>query len=130
MTKLTNVRTQNTTYIDVKSVATRLRRLAIDPTCLLALQALSGCDTTSFIKSTTKEKVFNCFFNNPHQYSSINKLNCIPPHDESIAACELLLINCYSFGKTVRSLVELRAVSELKSHLIAGISGNIESLFY
>ncbi|CAF3490847.1 unnamed protein product [Rotaria sordida] len=108
--KSTNTRTKKNTFIDVKSIATGLRRAAIDPTCLLVLHSLSGCDTTSFIKNITKEKVFSCFFDYPDQYSSINKLNCIPPPYEAIAACEQLLIHCYSFGRMVHSLDELRAM--------------------
>ncbi|CAF3938297.1 unnamed protein product [Rotaria sp. Silwood1] len=108
--KLMNIRTQKITYIDAKSIVSNLRQSAIDPICLLVLHALSGCSATSFIRNITKEKVFSCFFNNPQQYASINKLNCIPPPNESIAACERLVINCYSFGKAVRSLDELRAV--------------------
>ncbi|CAF3390230.1 unnamed protein product, partial [Rotaria sp. Silwood2] len=108
--KLMNIRTQKITYIDAKSIVSNLRQSAIDPICFIVLHALSGCSATSFIRNITKEKVFSCFFNNPQRYASINKLNCIPPPDESIAACERLIINCYSFGKAVRSLDELRAV--------------------
>ncbi|CAF1383505.1 unnamed protein product [Rotaria sp. Silwood1] len=108
--KSTSTRTKKNTFIDVKSIATGLRQAAIDPTCLLVLHSLSGCDTTSFIRNITKEKVFSYFFDYPDQYSSINKLNCIPPPYEAIAACEQLLINCYSFGRMVHSLDELRAM--------------------
>ncbi|CAF1472172.1 unnamed protein product [Rotaria sordida] len=108
--KSTNTRTEKNTFIDVKSIATGLRRAAIDPICLLVLHSLSGCDTTSFIKNITKEKVFNRFFDYPDQYSSINKLNCISPPYEAITACEQLLIHCYSFGRMVHSLDELRAM--------------------
>ena len=116
-----NTRTQKITYIDVKSIVSDLRRSAIDPTCLLVLHALSGCDSTSFIKNIAKEKVFSCFFHNPSQYSSINKLNCILPPRKSITACERLTISCYSFDKAVISLDELRAVSKFTSCLFGDI---------
>ncbi|CAM4781219.1 unnamed protein product [Rotaria magnacalcarata] len=103
-------RAQENCFIDVKSIIASPRQAAIDPICVLALHALSGCDTTSFIRNISKEKMFNCFFKDPHRYSDIKILNCIPPPYKSIAACEQLLIDCYSFGYTAESLDELRAL--------------------
>ena len=114
--KYTYARMQKAIFIDIKSIINELRQATIDPRCLLVLHALSGCDTTSFIRNVTKEKMFNCF-KDPYQYSKIIELNCIPPPYESIATCEQLLIHCYSFCSTAQSLDELRALSKLRFHL-------------
>ncbi|CAF3305789.1 unnamed protein product [Rotaria sp. Silwood2] len=108
--KSTNTRTQNDIFIDVKSIVARLRRVSIDPTSLLVLNALSGCSTTSTIRNVTKEKIFNRFFDDPDRYSCIIELNSIPPPYEAIVASERLLIDCYPLGRIANSLNELRAL--------------------
>jgi hypothetical protein len=110
--KSTNTRTKKETFINVKPIAADLRSAAIDPTCLLVLHAISGCDTTSFIKGITKENIFQRFFDDPIRYASINQLTCIPPPYEAIEAAEQLLIRCYSFSRTAHSLDELRSMGK------------------
>ena len=98
----------------MKSVATDLRQAAIDPTCLLVLHALSGCDTTSYIRNITKENMFRRFFSDPMRYLYINQLNCTSPLGEAVNAAEQLLIQCYSFGRIAHPLDELRALSKCR----------------
>jgi hypothetical protein len=107
-----NTRTKKDTYINVKAIANDLRRQSIDPIVLLVLHAVSGCDTTSFIRNITKEKIFQRFFDDPSIYSSIIKLTSVPPPQESVDTAEQLLINCYSFDGKFSSLNELRAISK------------------
>jgi hypothetical protein len=86
----------------------------VDPTYLLVLHALSGCNTTSFIRNITKEKIFQRFFDDPVRDASINKLTYIPPPYEAIDAAKQLLIQCYSFGRVAHSLDELHGIIKLK----------------
>ncbi|CAF1624401.1 unnamed protein product, partial [Adineta ricciae] len=105
-----NMNTKKTTYIDVKSIGNDLRRQFIDPHLLLVLHALSGCDTTSFIRNITKENLFQRFFECPTLYSPIINLLSVPPSQEAIEAAEKLLINCYSFNSAAKSLNDLRGM--------------------
>ncbi|CAF3933472.1 unnamed protein product [Rotaria sp. Silwood2] len=126
--KSTNLRTKKDSFINIKSIAGGLRQASIDPMSLLVLHGISGCNRTSFIKNLTKEKIFNCFFNDPDKYSSISKLNCVPPPHEAISACEQLLLHCYPLGKIVHSLDELRAMMAeiyMKDRIRANISSSL-----
>lgn len=109
--KLFNTYKKNT-YIDVKFIANDLRQQSIDPNVLLVLHALSGCDSTSYIRNITKEKLFQRFFDYPARYSSIIKLSYAPPSQDAIDTAEALLIRCYSFGCTVKSPNDLRGMSK------------------
>lgn len=105
--------TKQNTIIDVKTIACDMRRrLKIDPIIPLVLHALSGCDTTSFIKGITKKKFFCTFFNNPNRYSDLIGFTSTPPSKEAISAAEQLLIDCYQSSFIVNSLDELRANSK------------------
>ena len=88
------------------------RRLNIDPIVLLILHALSGCDTSSFVKGITKKKFFSTFFNDPARYSKLAAFVSTPPPKETIRTAEQLLIHCYSSRFIANSLDELRANSE------------------
>jgi hypothetical protein len=113
-----DTRSKENTIIDARSIALDMRqRLKIDPIILLILHALSGCDTTSFVKNITKKKFFSTFFKNPARYSKLILLVSTPPPKESISSAEKLLIDCYSSRYVANSLDELRAHSK-KSHAL------------
>jgi len=96
----------------VKSIGNHPRHQPIVPDILLVLHALSGCDTTSYIRNITKEKVFQRFFDVPTRYVSIRKLIYSPPPQDAIDTAEELLIDCYSFGWITKSLNDLRGMSK------------------
>ena len=85
------------------------RRRKIDPIVLLILHALSGCDTTSFIRGVTKKKIFSTYLNDPDTYSGLVSLISVPPPKESLVAAERLLVHSHSSRVKVNSLDELRA---------------------
>ena len=93
--KLFNSHTKKTIYVDVKYMSDDVRRRFIDPNVLLVLHTLSGCDSTSYIRHVTKEKLFQCFFDDPFRYSLIMKLTNLPPPPDVVNAAEELVINCY-----------------------------------
>ena len=108
-----NTRTKKNTIVDVKAIARdMIRRLKVDPIILLILHALSGCDTTSFVRGVTKKKFLSTFFNDPHRYSELISFTSTPPPKEAISAAEQLLINCYPSRFVANSLDELRANSK------------------
>ncbi|CAF3387517.1 unnamed protein product [Rotaria sp. Silwood2] len=92
----------------MKYIGNDLRHRSIHPNVMLVLHALSGCDTNSFIHNITKEKIFQCFFHDPICYSTIMKLRYPPPPQDAINKAEELLIHCYSFDWTAKSLNDLR----------------------
>ena len=110
-----DTRSKRNTIIDARSIAVDMRRSKIDPIILLILHALSGCDTTSFVKNITKKKLFSTFFNDSARYSKLVSFVSTPPPKESVSAAERLLIACYSSRSVAHSLDELRANSK-KSH--------------
>ncbi|CAF1484646.1 unnamed protein product, partial [Didymodactylos carnosus] len=90
-----NTTTKTDTYIYSTRIAKELKqKFNINPSVLLSLHALSGCDTTSFVKNITKVKFFRTFFTNHHRYSDINNFSSSPL--AATAAAEQLLIACYS----------------------------------
>jgi hypothetical protein len=108
-----DTRSKKNTIIDTKAIAYDMRRrLKIDPIILLILHALSGCDTTSFVKGITKKNFFSTFFNDPTRYSKLISFASTPPPKEAISVAEQLLINCYSSRFVANSLDELRANSK------------------
>ena len=119
-----DTRAKKNTIIDANAIAYDLkRRLNIDPIILLILHALSGCDTTSFIKGITKKKIFSTFFDDPVRYSKLTAFVSTPPPKEALSAAEKLLINCYSSRFVANSLDELRANSK-KCHTSLSFSGH------
>ncbi|CAF1325103.1 unnamed protein product [Rotaria sordida] len=121
---------KKTTYIDVKSIASELRSRFIDHYVLLVLHALSECDSTSYIRNITKKNFFQCYFDNPMNYSAIMKLSSNPPPQDAIDSAEELLINRYSFDYTVKSLDELHAKMAsiwVKDRNRKSISGSLPS---
>lgn len=95
-----------------KFIAHDLRQRSINPNVLLVLHALSGCDSSSYIRNINKEKLFQRFFDYPARYSSIIKLSSSTPPQDAIDTAEELLINCYSFNCTAKSLDDLRGMSK------------------
>ena len=105
--------TKKSTIIDTKGIALEMRRRRkIDPIVLLILHALSGCDTTSFIRGVTKKKIFSTYLNNPGTYSGLMSLVSVPPPKEATSAAERLLIDSHSSRLNVNSLDDLRASSK------------------
>ena len=99
--------------LDAKAIALDMRRrMKIDPVVLLILHALSGCDTTSFIRGVTKKKIFSTYLKNPGTYSGLMSLVSVPPPKEAISAAERLLIHSHSSRLNVNSLDDLRASSK------------------
>jgi hypothetical protein len=118
--KMFDTRTKKNTIIDAKAIARDMsRRLKIDPIILLVLHALSGCDTTSFVKGITKKKFFSTFFNDPTRYSKLIYFASTPLPKEAVSAAEQLLINCYSSRFVANSLDELRANSKKRRIFLA-----------
>jgi hypothetical protein len=111
--KTFDTRTKKSTIIDAKGIALDMRRrLKVDPIVLLILHALSGCDTTSFIRGITKKKIFSTFFDNPARYPNLVTFVSTPPPREAISDAEQLLIDCYASRFNANSLDELRASSK------------------
>ncbi|CAF1012325.1 unnamed protein product [Didymodactylos carnosus] len=86
------------------------------PLILIALHALSGCDTTSFIRNISKQKIFRTFFEKPSDYFDLFDLYKLPTSSESFASAERLLIKC--MNSSLSSLDEVRtnqAITHLRS---------------
>ncbi|CAF4165478.1 unnamed protein product [Rotaria sp. Silwood2] len=81
----------------------------MDPMLLLVIHALSGCDTTSFIRNVSKTNMFRTFFSHTHRYSGLNGFFESPLSEGSMATAERLLLDCYSTSNNSSSLDELRA---------------------
>lgn len=68
-----NTRTKSHSYINIRQLAVIFKqKFAIDPLLLIVIHALSGCDTTSFIKSITKTNMLQTFLMNTHRYTYLN----------------------------------------------------------
>ena len=107
-----DTRTRKTTIINATSIAIDMRsRLKIDPVILLILHALSGCDTTSFIRGITKKTIFSTFLKEPKHYARLIDFTIAPLSKRAIATAERLLIDCYSSKFSADSLDSLRSAS-------------------
>ncbi|CAF2191690.1 unnamed protein product [Rotaria magnacalcarata] len=105
-----NTKAKFNTYINVSDIACKLKRkFSMDPMLLLVIHALSGCDTTSFIRNVSKTNIFRTFFSHTHRYSGLNGFFESPLSEESMATAERLLLDCYSTSINSSSLDELRA---------------------
>ncbi|CAF1391579.1 unnamed protein product [Rotaria sordida] len=67
------------TYINIREIALAIKKkFLIDPIILLVIHALSGCDTTSFIRNISKTNMFRTFLSNTSRYSNLNHLFSVP----------------------------------------------------
>jgi hypothetical protein len=67
--KSVNMKTKTDTYINVYRIAEELKnKYSINPLLLLVIHALSGSDTTSFIKNITKLNFCRTFFSATDRY--------------------------------------------------------------
>ncbi len=74
-----NTKTKLATYINVRQIALAIReKFSIDPMLLLVVHALSGCDTTSFIKHITKANMFRTFLYNSNRYANLKLFFSLP----------------------------------------------------
>ncbi|CAF1469139.1 unnamed protein product [Rotaria sordida] len=106
-----NTRAKLTTYINIREIALRIKyKFSINPIILLVIHALSGCDTTSFIKNISKPNMFRTFFSNTNRYESLNDFFRLPLTTNAISTAERLLLDCFSSSNTVSSLDALRGV--------------------
>ncbi|CAF3650673.1 unnamed protein product [Rotaria sp. Silwood1] len=98
------------TYINIREIALAIKKkFLIDPIILLVIHALSGCDTTSFIRNISKTNMFRTFLSNTSRYSNLNHLFSVPLSMDGISCAERLLLDCYSYTNTASSLDDLRA---------------------
>ena len=90
--KIVDTRTKKMTIINTKATGHDIMsRLKIDTINLLILQALSGCDTTSFVKGITKKKFFSTFFNDPTRYSKLISFASTPLSKEAVTTADKML---------------------------------------
>ena len=70
-----NIKTRFSAYINIRGIANELKRkFSIDLVLLLVIHAVSGCNTTSFIRSISKTNMFRPFFCYTRRYSGFNGL--------------------------------------------------------
>ncbi|CAF1303505.1 unnamed protein product [Didymodactylos carnosus] len=104
-------------YIDCSVIARRCRdEYKIHPMILIVLHAISGCDTTSFIRNISKQKLFRAFYKQPSDYADLINMYVIPTTPECLSCAERLLINCVN--SSLATLDEVRtsqAITHLRS---------------
>ncbi|CAF1502366.1 unnamed protein product [Adineta steineri] len=104
-----NTRTKSHLYINIRQLAILLKqKFAIDPLLLIVIHTLSGCDTTSFIKSITKTNMLQTFLTNTHRYIYLHEFFNQSLTSDAVQCAERLLLDCYPSGTTASSLDELR----------------------
>jgi hypothetical protein len=144
--KSMNPKAKTDTYINVYRIAEGLqKKYTIDPLILLVAHALSGCDTTSFIKNITKMNFFRTFFTATDRYLKLDDFFQLPlsskfelalslypisiHSDDALVAAERLLIDCYPSSNIGSfSLDELRAsiaMSAFKQNRISAIASHL-----
>ncbi|CAF0963223.1 unnamed protein product [Didymodactylos carnosus] len=127
-----NTMTKIATCINPLRIAQELKRkFSVDPTILLVIHALSGCDTTSFVRNITKSNFFRTYFNNYKRFSHLNEFFTSPLSNKAVVAAEQLLLACYPSSRTQTSLDELRGIMAVtafkQSHKI--IAANLPPTF-
>ena len=67
------------TFINVREIALTIRQtFSIDPCLLIVIHALSGSDTTSFVRNISKTNMFRTFFSNTHRYVKLKEFFSSP----------------------------------------------------
>ena len=97
--KKVNNCTKISTFINVKTVGELLTTKwnVTEPTILLTLHSISGCDTTSFIRYITKLNLFSTYLSNADQLCDLLHFGTSPSiKADSIEAAEKLVLLCYS----------------------------------
>ncbi|CAF1065604.1 unnamed protein product [Adineta ricciae] len=109
-----NSSTKLTSFINIKAIGCllRIKWNITEPTVLLVLHALSGCDSTSFTRNITKKTYFNTYLSNPDQFQHLlefgeeGEITRLP-----MKAAEDLLISCYTKSRGYKSLLAKTAPS-------------------
>ena len=66
-------------FVNVREVALMIRQtFSIDPCLLIVIHALSGSDTTSFVRNISKTNMFPTFFSNTHRYVKLKEFFSSP----------------------------------------------------
>jgi hypothetical protein len=97
--KKVNTTTKTFTFINIKEIGELLQTKwnVNEPTILLALHSISGCDTTSFIRYITKQNLFSTYLFNSNQFQDLLQFGTNPTVTfKSIKAAEKLVLLCYS----------------------------------
>ncbi|CAF1098692.1 unnamed protein product, partial [Didymodactylos carnosus] len=110
-----NSTTKTDTFINSMEIAKKLKHFSIDPIILIVLHALSGSDSTSFIKNITKVKFFRTFFNNWQRFTHLSDFLKTPLSKEAIIDAEKLLLTTYSTTTNAITLDHLRATMAVQS---------------
>ncbi|CAF0867569.1 unnamed protein product [Didymodactylos carnosus] len=104
-------------FIDCSLIAHRcIDYYKFNPKMWMVLHALSGCDTTSFIRNISKQKIFKTFFKQPSVYSELINMDKLPTTAACMLSAEQLLIECTSLASpNLDELRTIQAISHLRS---------------
>ncbi|CAF3137029.1 unnamed protein product [Rotaria socialis] len=93
------VRSGQPKYIDCTMIHHQLiNKYHIFPEILLALHAISGCDTTSFFRNISKTTFFETYFASPSRYAELQNLSAFPMNQKDIYVVERIIYDCIHHG--------------------------------